>query len=285
MEFSKTKLPQNPLIAEAYKFSLNQMLGIVLQEFIVEHREQVELQYQQDKMALDMARKSQEISKEDYDAQKSEIENLREQNIKLGPAILKRDLEKIFVSRRLAIAEELTAAGNVAPEAIAAALLLECVRSLPDYKEIENNFGPAVTDIVGEVLHIDAYPTERANRLPQLSDEAKKICLCIIICDLAVLQKKIQQIKKDAPNQIFNFPPGQEQRLFADARALVQVDKGLAQKLVTNFNAAAAEVESEFRMEQDDKGALLLVKPPKKPSGPKPPRNNGGFGDAVFSNG
>jgi hypothetical protein len=291
MEFSKTKLPQNPLIAGAYAFSYAQMMGIVLKENIAEFNQHVAMEYQQEKMMLDMARRSQEISKEDYNTQKSEIENMYGQKIKLGPAILKRELEKIFITRRLGCAEVLADLADVAPESIAAALLLECARSLPDYRDLESKFGPSVSELVSEVLHVDAYPTERETRLPQLSDEAKKIYLSSMICSFDALQKQILQIKKDAPDQILGFPSGEEQRVFADASVLIPVDKRLAAKMVTSFNGAAEAAGSEFRMSQDAQGALLLVKEPKikpprpdqdKPSGPKPPENNGGFGDAVF---
>lgn len=292
MEFKDSGLPQTKLVEDAFNYSkANALAGE--KEALKNVQQQVTLIFDQQKMMLDAAKQSGQLNDEQYEAQKKRLEKQRELQMNALKPMVQKGLTEMFVSKRLAPAKELQKADVVSPEALAAILLVECVRSPIDFDNVEKKFGSAVAGIVAEVAHIDAYPSERSENLQKAGADTKRAYLSLLITSLEDISQEVAKASKN-PFQKIILPPGQEEQLFGDAQPVWGTDKKLEARFVESFNKLAQATSSIFRIETGAKGEPELVKDPslasgtklitgpKGPKPPKPPAGNGGIGDDVF---
>lgn len=288
MEFSKSGLPNSKLVEDAFNFSRANAQGNQ-KEALRSFQQQIEMIHGEQVRMLDMDKDQTSMSEADYNKQKRDLEKLRDEQLKMGPALIARELENMFEQRRVGPAKTVVAhADTTSHELVAAILLIDCVRSPVDYKNVAAQFGDKVAGLIAEVVHIDAYPSERDVNLQKAQPDTKRAYESLLITSLEQIVKQIERSAKENPAQKIMFPPGQEEQLYSDVKNLWGNDKKLDHRFVEAFNKASDAAASPYKLETDPStGALELVKGmAKKPSGPKPkgpgPGGPGGIGGDVF---
>jgi len=288
MKFHESGLPKDKLIEAAFDYSHAFTLKsrkAALRDFT----QQIDEIHAGQMKTLDETRISANMPESEYKRQKEALEKLRDENMKLGPALVDQALEAVFVARRVNPALEiLNHSETKETEVIAATLLCECIRSPRDFQTITEKFGERVANIAAEIAHIDAYPDEREQNMAVASVDAKRVYLAWLSASENGIADQIKQAAIARPQDKLVLPPGHEKQIYTDAAQLWGVDKKLDARLVDAFNKVAEATGSAFRMEVDEKGELGLVKGSAtsavkddgKPKGPKGP--NGGIGGDVF---
>lgn len=286
MDFNASGLPKNKLIEEAFNFSRANSQGNS-KEALKSFKQQIDMIHTQQMMMLDADKEG--MSDAEYKQQKKELEQLRDEQLKMGPGLIVRELENMFEQRRVHPAKLVAAnADSASPELLSAILLIDCVRSPLDYKNIAVKFGDTVANLIAEVVHIDAYPSERDGNLAKASPDTKRAYEGLLITSLEQIVKQITQQAKENPGQKIMFPPGQEEQLYDDVKNVWGNDKKLDKKFMDAFNKAATAAHSPYTLEISLQGDLELVKGSAKPAGPKPPKppkgpgGPGGIGGDVF---
>lgn len=286
MDFNASGLPKNKLVEEAFNFSRANSQGNS-KEALKSFKQQIDMIHTQQMMMLDADKEG--MSDAEYKQQKKELEQLRDEQLKMGPGLIVRELENMFEQRRVHPAKLVAANADAAsPELLSAILLIDCVRSPLDYKNIATKFGDTVANLIAEVVHIDAYPSERDNNLVKASADTKRAYEGLLITSLEQIVKQITQQAKENPGQKIMFPPGQEEQLYDDVKNVWGNDKKLDKKFMDAFNKAAGAAHSPYTLEIGLQGDLELVKGSVKPTGPKPPKppkgpgGPGGIGGDVF---
>ncbi len=286
MDFNASGLPKNKLVEEAFNFSRANSQGNS-KEALKSFKQQIDMIHTQQMMMLDADKEG--MSDAEYKQQKKELEQLRDEQLKMGPGLIVRELENMFEQRRVHPAKLVAANADAAsPELLSAILLIDCVRSPLDYKNIATKFGDTVANLIAEVVHIDAYPSERDNNLAKASADTKRAYEGLLITSLEQIVKQITQQAKENPGQKIMFPPGQEEQLYDDVKNVWGNDKKLDKKFMDAFNKAAGAAHSPYTLEIGLQGDLELVKGSVKPTGPKPPKppkgpgGPGGIGGDVF---
>lgn len=294
MKFYESGLPDSKLVEEAFDYSaVNTMSN--QKDALKNFSQQVVMMHSQNMMMLDAEKRMGSMSEDEYDKQKKMLEKMRDDQMNAGPMLISEELGKMFVAKRVAPAKEIADhCTNAAPELIAAVLLIDCVRSPIDYQNIEKKFGSAVAGLIAEVVHIDAYPSERDTNLAKAGADTKRAYMSLLITSLDQIVEQIKRSSAMNPMHQAMFPPGQEEQLYSNAKLMWGNDAKLDARFVESFNKASEAASSVFKLEVDASGELELVKgaPPSpkgpafKPRGPKPPGgkggDNGGLGGDVF---
>jgi len=288
MDFATSGLPKNKLIEEAFNYSRANAQSNSKEAF-KSFQQQMEIFHNQQVMMLDMEKEDGSMSDAEYKANKKALEDMLNQQLKAGPAIIARELENMFDTRRVGPAKIAAQhSDNASPDLIAAVLLIDCVRSPVDYKNIAAKFGDNVAGLIAEVVHIDAYPSERDGNLSKATPDTKRAYESLLITSLEQISSQIAKAAKENPGQKIMFPPGQEEQLYGDVKNIWGNDKKLDSRFMQAFNKASDAASSPYKLEVDNTGALELVKgqvAPKK-GGPKPPKpkgpGDGGIGGDVF---
>src|SRR5690606_16857291 len=150
----------------------------------------------------------------DYDREKKNLERARDEQLRAAPMLIARELNNMFETRRVGLAREVMAhTENPSHELVAAVMLIDCVRSPLDYKNIADKFGNGVAGLIAEVVHIDAYPSERTENLTKAAPDTKRAYLAMLVTSLDGITKQIERVSKSNPMQKIMFPPGQEEQL------------------------------------------------------------------------
>lgn len=290
MDFSNSKLPHSPLLEKAFKYSFDNIMSQ-----LPEHQKMVEEQihgmHQQQLMFLEAERQN-GMPEEQYKEQKEAIDKMLADQLKIVPAMIKDGLINNFENRRVRAALEIAHhCEKPVAELMAAVMLLDCVRSPLDYLAIEKNFGATVAGVIAELVHIDAYPSERNINLGAAADDTKRAYLALMTTGLDMMVAQIRETIQMNPMMQPSFPPGQEQQFYFSANLVWGNDKKQDARFVDVFNQAASSLSSEFRMDIAADGSLELVKgtggfgvprigfdPKKPPSGP----GKGSLGGKIF---
>lgn len=292
MKFSESGLPQDPLVEKAFDYAYENLMS-QKKEMMRAFERQVDMLLTQNLTMLELDKKSGELTEEKYAREKEALERMRKEQHQMGPLLVGREMESMFAGKRLGPAKELLqhADGPASGDVVAALLLVDCVRSPVDHQKIVGKFGDKVAGMVAEIVHIDAYPSERETNLGKAAPDVKRAYMALIVSSLGQLVSQVQRMQRLGAGPQVSFQPGQEEQLFNDARASWGNDKKLDQRFIEAFNRAGEVTGSLFRMEVDAQGALELVqgnapkgpkklKPPIVP--PKGPGNGGGLGEDVF---
>jgi hypothetical protein len=286
MNFTESGLPKNPLIEDAFDYSRTNAQNNQ-KEALKSFQQQIEMIHNQNLLMLDMEKDAGDMKDDEYKRNKQALERMRDDQLKMGPALITRELESMFEKRRVGPAKIAAAnADKASPELVAAIMLIDCVRSPVDYKNVSAKFGEGVAGLIAEVVHIDAYPSERDVNLSKASGDAKRAYQSLLITSLDQIVDQIARAAKENPGQKIMFPPGQEEQIYNDIKNLWGNDKKLDAKFLAAFNKASDSAGSPYKLEVDSAGALDLVKgsvkagPGVKP--PKPKGPDGGIGGDVF---
>jgi hypothetical protein len=292
MEFKDSGLPQIKLVEDAFNFSKTNTLAGE-KEMLKSVQQQVGMIFDQQKMMLDFAKQSGDLTDGEYEQEKKNLEKQRQLQMGALAPMVQKSLLEMFTAKRVGPARELQQhADNASADVLAAVMLVDCVRSPIDYENIEKKFGSTVAGLVAEVAHIDAYPSERSENLQKAGVDTKRAFMARVITDLENVNKEIAKASKNPFNRIM-LPPGQEEQIYNDVLPIWGTDKKLDARFVQLFNKFGEGASSTFRVEVGAKGELELLKDvapaqpikllpgPKGPKPPKPP-GNGGIGGDVF---
>jgi hypothetical protein len=289
MKFDQSGLPASKLIEDAFNHSYAHLMSGQT-ESLNHFKQQIDLAHRQNMMMLE-AEKRRGMPEEEYNKEKAMLERMHGEQLKMGPALIQKEFEKNFSLRRLRPALELNKHSDAAtPEALAAILLVDCVRSPRDYIEIEKNFGPAVGRIIAEVVHMEAYPAKRLENLAAADAATKRTYSALTLSNLDLLVEQVAQLAKSNSGQRIVFPQGQEQHIFEAVKISWGNDAKLDARTVDAFNRAAGAVGSLYRIEVKADGQPDLVRgtPPVPPVNKnklpavKGPKGNGSIGGDVF---
>lgn len=287
MKFIESGLPKNKLLEEAFNYSQANILSH-RDEVMKDFARQILQAHEQQLAMLEMDKDAKLVSEEDYKHEKNALVKMRDEQMRMGPQVVDSELANSFKQRRVAGAQELCKhSENAPPELLAALVLVECVRSPIDYLNIAKKFGDNVANMVAEIQHIDAYPSEREKALAGADGNVKRAYLALLVTSLVAIQEQVKMMAKFSPDQKVVFHGGQEEMLFGNAKSLWGNDKKLDKRFLDIFNGTAAATMSPFRLEVDAAGNLELVKsnltppndPKRKSSGPG---SKTGLGDDVF---
>jgi hypothetical protein len=290
MLFKDSGLPNEKLIEDAFNYSRANAQG-GLKEQMAGLKQQVDMIYQQNLMMLDMERDAGNMKEDEYKMNKQALDKMRKDQMAMAPQLIAQGLEKLFEKRRVGPAKEIVEnADKSSPELVAAVLLIDCVRSPLDYKNIAAKFGESVAGLIAEVVHIDAYPSERDDNIAKAAADTKRAYEALLISSLNQIVEQVQEMSKQKPAQKIMFPPGQEEQLYSDVKNVWGNDPKLDKRFMDAFNTAARAASSKFQLEVDKDGKLELVKGAvsnapangKKPPKPKGPGGDGGIGGGVF---
>ncbi|MEZ0226422.1 MAG: hypothetical protein ACAH83_17835 [Alphaproteobacteria bacterium] len=286
MNFTESGLPKNQLVEDAFDYSRTNAQNNQ-KEALKSFQQQIEMIHSQNLLMLDMEKDAGDMKDDEYKRNKQALERMRDDQLKMGPALITRELENMFEKRRVGPAKVAAAnADKASPELVAAIMLIDCVRSPVDYKNVSAKFGEGVAGLIAEVVHIDAYPSERDVNLSKASGDAKRAYQSLLITSLDQIVDQITRAAKENPGQKIMFPPGQEEQIYNDIKNLWGNDKKLDAKFLAAFNKASDSAGSPYKLEVDSAGTLDLVKgsvkagPGVKP--PKPKGPDGGIGGDVF---
>lgn len=292
MKFHESGLPNHKLVEEAFNFSyVNAMSNE--KEALKSFHQQIAMMHTQNMMMLDADKAAGVLKDDEYKMHKEAMEKMRDEQLLIGPKLIAEELGKMFVSRRVAPAKEIALnSDNAAPEVISAVMLIDCVRSPFDYENVTKKFGAPVATLIAELVHIDAYPSERDANLAKAGPDTKRAYLSLLISSLDQIVDQIEKSAQANPMQRIMFPPGQEEQLYANVKLMWGNDAKLDARFVQAFNKASDAAASAFKIDIDAGGAPelvrdTLIRKPSKPGSHIPPGpsnggGNGGLGGDVF---
>ncbi len=292
MNFDQSGLPPIQLVQDAFTHSFNYVKSAYDETFSA-FEQQISRVHKSNLKMLEDAKKRSKITEDEYKRELADLEEMFKQQMKFGPTFVQNQLTMNFTFNHLLPARELFKnSKNAAPEVIAALLLMECVRSPNDFKEIEKTYGPVVGGLVADLIHIEKYSSKREALFAQSSDNIKTAFSAQMIASLLGAAQQAQTSMKRG--MIPSFPEGEEQNLLADIKRVWGVDRALDDRTLVVFNKTAEMLSSQLRLKRDEDGGVILAPytPPKPPTPPsnggknlpsvrKPP-GNGSIGGDVF---
>jgi len=292
MQFDNSGLPPIRLIEDAFNYSRQNILDRQ-PEMLVEFKRQINQMFDMEIETLRQMLKSGVVKQDEFDLEMKDLEQTREIQMRMGPELVGKAIDKDFANLRLRPARALfKALPTVAPEVVAGLLLVNTIRSPRDFQRVESSFGPVVAAVVADTIDIQAYTAKKAERLPAADPLVRSAIAGMILANFDSLCEQSATMLKQGRKVI--FPPGAEEIFFRDIKAVTGADAGLDKALVESFNITAKTLHSLFVIEADAKGALTLVKkdPPVPPANNGPnknlpvvipkPKGKGGIGDDVF---
>lgn len=167
-----------------------------------------------------------------------------------------------------------SASENPTPQLVAAVLLRESVRSPIDFERIHDGFGPEVSGMLKNFMHLEAYPTEREKKLPDASDDVKRMSLLMAI---GAMQSMIGVAERATRQMIENegVMPGQDIRVVmvggdTEARRMIRTaeltrgtDTKLDAQFVQSFNRMSAKIDIGLKLEVGADNKLIVREVPR----------------------
>lgn len=276
MNFDQSGLPPIQLVQDAFTYSLNYVKS-GYDEMFKDFERQITRAHQANLQMLDEAKRQSNMTDEEYKRERAEMEEMFKQQMQVGPKLVSNELNKKFARDHLVPARELFKNTEKAtPEILAALLLVECVRSPKDYKEIEKSYGPVVGNLVAELIHIERYGAQREENLGKASPDIKRAYSVQIIVSMMSAAEQAGQLLKRGRKP--TFPEGHVEELFDTIKLVWGTDKNLDDRMLLVFNKTVELLSAKVRLQKDQDGdiALVPVAPPKPPKPPTTPPNNGG---------
>lgn len=269
MKFEDTELLKDPAVEKAFNFAQSYVARLA-GETKEAMADAVREAYEDELYELEEARDLEEVSKDEYQTCKNELDDMLEKNLStITPEAVGMVLHQTLLNGYVGPAMEIQRhSDKPVPALIAAALVADCVRDPVDCKKVEEAFNPAIAGLAAELAHINAYPADSAENTLAASPDAKRLMLAQL-CN-AHAQRANAAIKA-GPEGGFYFSLSEAKETLEMAGLLFGEDKKLEARLVDVFNHANIIVNSPFRFEVRKDGALELTKgPPKRPDAPKP---------------
>jgi len=281
MRFQDSGLVNDKLVKQAFDYAQDYTKSLAT-EVLQSYRDLIHADYKDD---LDMLKEMfdyGDITEADYEQKKTALENERAAELKeITPDNIPAELEWMFRDNAIGAALEIQRYSDKATtELIAAAMLAECARDPVDCKKIEEKFGPAISGMIAEILHIEAYPAARAENTAASGPDTKRLYMAAITNSFRQAAALVNELQE---NEKAELPPERVEAAYTEAKTLWGNDKKLDKRLVDVFNKAADVLASSYRMEAGPKGTLELVNSTSTiPARIIPGKKRGGCGDDGF---
>ncbi|TVQ84347.1 MAG: hypothetical protein EA357_03325 [Micavibrio sp.] len=282
LDFKNTGLPENENIKKAFDLGLKSHIRRFDEELMMAHRS-IEAQLNQQ---FEMIKRSGQYNEEQLKQLKKQQEHAINQIKDQVENQLMSTRDQDFSARVIEPAKIVADSDPAAENVVSAILVLETVRSPKDYENIKSALGEKVSGIVSEILDMEAYPSEKNNKIAGMSDDSKRANLALMVGGLQSLANMAKQL-----------PPGQKVMMVGGrdaakhkidfASAVRGVDSKLDDLFVNAFNDANQVVEMGVRVEVDkDSNTLKAVHVDVAPPGAdgKPPQGPG-IGGGFFDDG
>ena len=249
MRFEDTGLKKDKVVEEAfnYAYAYNRALA---PEVTKQWKDEFEFQHQSGLDYYDKMKTSGQIPEEQYKSIKAQLDSILNLQMKQLPQIVEQQLGIMFGLAPTLEVQQYSEKST--PSLLAATLLIGCVRDPVDCQKVEEKFGSAISGLIAEMLHIEAYPGTLDVSMTAASSDAKRIFM-------AELTSNLNQAKPQ-----MKFPPKEEEKMFSQAKLLWGNDKKLDTRLVDVFNRVAEALFPQYRIEVGAAGAPELVKTEQK---------------------
>ena len=281
MLFEHSGLQDDPLIEDAFNYAQNYTQSLD-KEILLGYKDLLDVDYEDDLAMLDEDLEDGNITKEEYEQEKSILEMMREEDMQeMFPDDPTEELNRLFRDNCVGPALEIQKySNNSSPALIATALLATCARDPIDCKKIEERFGAEIAGLIAERLHVNAYPGSHDENTLASSPDAK----CLYMAELTnSFREAAAAVKKLGPDELAFLPQEQAETGLAEARLLWGNDKKLDSRLISIFNKAAKTLYSPLSLEIDENGLPELVRNTQKKTKKTPRRKkSSNFGDDGF---
>lgn len=279
MDFKDSGLTADPLVEKAFDHAQDYVRHLA-KEMRESLTEGLKADYDYEIEDLDFALEMEDIDQQDYDDYKAELDEQYAKDIAdITPEMIQDGLTKLFLNDYVGPALEIqNYSDKAAPALIAAALLANCARDPVDCAAIEKAFGAGISGVIGEIIHINAYPADREDNMAGAGTDAKRLMLGQLTNILRRHADAFAKKDKDA-----TFPLEEAVAALENARPLRGNDKSLDARFLTLFNMSAKLAEAPFHMEVTEKDTLELTQgAPRRAAPPAPQRKGPIMGDDGF---
>lgn len=262
MDFNESGLPDTPLIQRAFEFSHNFIMG-GYDDLFQDYKEQIEDSHQQGFYDLDLALQQGNISVAEYEAKKAELKEEIEGHLQQLPEYVQAELKDDFAKKCVGAAKEVMNSDNPAEALIAAGLLVNCGVSPIDHQNIEQEFESAISGIIAEIFHLEAYPDEHKVLLSLASKDTKRVYLAARVSAMNNMIDQVSRIIEAlaAQGETVDLKlPWPEVEAYEHARAFWGIDQKLETRFIDVFNRIGTLAQSPYELKLDKKGNLVLKK-------------------------
>lgn len=258
MKFEDSGLLNDKLVEEAFNYAQAYTLSLT-KESMLGITELVDADFKDDLEALEEAYEFGDLTEEEYNLEKADLEQYREQALAdITPEDIAYELGKLFRDSCLAPALEIQQySDKSSPQLIAAALLSHAARDPIDCEKIAEKFGAGIAHLIAERLHIEAYPGAYEDNLAAASDDAKRLFMAELTNSF---REAAATVTKLAPDEQAFLPHEQAEKGYQEGKLMWGTDKKLDARLVDTFNQAAQLMASPYRLEVNPQGQPELIK-------------------------
>jgi len=280
MRFEDTGLPNTEKVKKAFDFSWGRYEPMFKKTFdaqINQFETSANTQLRQLLARPGMA----DAEKKSLTEQFNQQVNLQKRNMQQA---YPRSLETSFVAGPLAPP---VAIASLVPNAndnlIAAALLVETIRSPEDMAEVKQTFDESLVKLVTEYRNLELHKAEILTNLPKASEDAKRLYLSVIISDLSDIVRMGNSLR---PGQYLETMGGPDQlkNFVKLASSIRGNDLKMDGAFVKVFNEANKYLVEGFELKKSDTGTGYSIKPLPKVQPKKPGAAPGAKAGGAFNN-
>lgn len=278
LSYKNTGLPENDKIKKAFDFGVKAHVRRFDEELNMAHKSieaQLNQQFDQIKMSGQYNEEQLKQLKKQMNMQMSNIKDQVEHQL-----MSTRDVD--FKSRVIEPAKVVATSDADAENVVSAILVLETVRSPKDYEALKAELGEEVSGIVAEILDLEAYPSEQATKMGNMSDDSKRANLAIMVGGMQSLADMAKQLPQGQQLVMMGGRDAARQKI-EFASSVRGIDSKLDDMFVEAFNETTKVVDMGVRVEVDKATNTLKAididnKPPAGGAGgPDGPGIGGGF--------
>src|SRR4051812_4110469 len=100
MNFTESGLPKQQVVEDAFNYSRTNAQNNQ-KEALKSFQQQIEMIHNQNLLMLDMEKDSGDMKDDEYKRNKTALERMRDDQLKMGPQLIARELENMFEKRRV----------------------------------------------------------------------------------------------------------------------------------------------------------------------------------------
>lgn len=294
MEFEKSGLPNNETVRKAFEYS-QKSLKADIDERLEMAKSEMARQFKMIEQKVDHDIAAGNLPKEQRDQVMDQINKRRVVEDQKLPGTIARMVEREFDANRVKPAALLNETSEKTPtDIICAVLLQDAIRSPKDFKEVTQEFGDKVGDLIAHSKHVEAYPTEKKALIKVTPKSVQRMLMSVMVCGLENLSDMQEKLKQQG--QMAILPKEQAQSMFEASQLMAGVDKQMDERFEKAFNKAGAGNYTPFSIVEKDGKKTVEFGEPKmpgagnmpvitnnKPKGPpKGPGGGSGLGGNVF---
>lgn len=260
--FEDTRLPNRPLVREAYDYAVGKFEQRVSEKMPVLLKD-IERQVQGQIMQLNRMAQEGRIPAERLAL---EIDGLQDV-LRGAPGRIRTESAESFRQAIINRAEMIGATKNGTDADVVTALVVEVVVTPAETREVTAKFGADVGEIIHDVLHYRAFPSDRDVVLPALGDAAKKFILVNVVKELEGFMTAVEEaanMPKEMRGLVQPMLNGMDIVGYVNdmvplVRSIAKTDAELTDRVVTTFNTLADRINMNARLRMDEAGDVRIV--------------------------